>query len=420
MRAGTVGFIVAMLLLTPHVGAQSSSSKDGSSKEGTPKKIDKVDGKTLDDWIKMLKSTDPSRRTQAIIAISQFDEDASKAVPTLIDMIRNDEDVSPRAKAVHIMRFIEVTQKDTPDVIRALYGRLVINPSTGQRVESQAVIRYEALMALQRFTSKARAAIPALISATKDRSSWELRQLAVSNLWRVALDDRDKDAAPDSRVVNALLDVVMKQRSYQVQMEALRGLAYVGKPGDTTTEARLVKDLNLIVRGPSAGVERTVAIKTKMIWALAGLARMGEHAGTVKSPLTILASYLDSKDLELKRQAAAALSALGPAAKPKLKELMKLLDDPEPLAVIGAAEAILATGDKSSALIDRLLKMVDDKEPRNVVTAVGALVALKQNTREVHKVLEGVLVKKDVKSNIKAIVEDAIKRLKKVDEPKKP
>lgn len=421
MRASTVGFIVAMLLLTAQAGAQTPSTKDGSSKEPTPKKVDKVDGRTLDEWIKLLKSEDPSRRTQAIIAITQFEEDAARAVPILITIIRSDTDVSPRVKAVHVMRFIEINDKDVPEVIRALYGRLVLNPSTGQRVESQVVIRFEALMALRRFTSRGRPAITALISATRDQSSWELRQVAVSNLWRVAIEDPEKDAAgPDPRIVNALLDVVTKQRSYQVQMEALRGLAYLGKPADNATQERLIKDLNLIVRGPSAGVERSVSIRTKMIWALAALSRMGENPGTVKAPLNILASYLNSKDLELKRQAAAAMSALGPAAKPKLKELMKLLDDPEPLAVIAGAEAILATGDKSTAMIDRLLKLVDDKEPRNIVTAVGALVVLKQNTKDVHKALENVLARKDVKSNVKMIVEDAIKQLKKADAPKKP
>jgi HEAT repeat protein len=408
MRTAVVFVILGLLGFTPSLPAQSPSEKDKSP--ATPKKIDKIDGKTLAEWREILRtSPDASRRTTAILAICQFGEDSALAIGDLITAMDKDPDVSPRVKAVYAMRVIEVPDgKDVDRVVRALSRRL--NRAEGG--ESQVVVRHEALVTLMRFIPESGPAVPALKRTAFDPGSWELRQKAVGLLWRIVLENR-KTEGLDAEVINTLLDVVRaKNSTYEVKMEALEGLTYVGKPADTKTQARMVSELVGYAKGPSPGFE-SVSARTMQIWALAALANLGENPGTVKSPQAILAGFLKNKNLDLRRHAAAALGALGKVASPQLPALLAMLDDEEPLAVAGACQAILTIGDTGDRVIDKLVGLLKSPKPQVVTTSLNALMAMKKNTTKVMEALQEQLDRKDLDKGLQAYMEAVKKELAK-------
>src|SRR5262245_8804363 len=201
--------VSAALILGLLVGfsvAQSPSSSSSGSKTPWP---DKIGGKGLEEWKKQLSSEDASKRDEAIVAIVQFGEAASICVPAIVARLK-DTDVSPRASALVALRTMSVDDKDVEAVVVAVAGKLhSVNPQIPTR-DTQSVIRYEATLTLSRFVPVASSAVPALIGATMDTSSWKIRHNAVSLLWRISVATNKDGTSPDPRVINALLAAIEK------------------------------------------------------------------------------------------------------------------------------------------------------------------------------------------------------------------
>ena len=128
-----------------------------------------------------------ARRPFALVA---FGPVATVAVPAIVDRCL-DTDSSPRVKAVIALSLLDIQDKDRPKVIEALNKRLEDN-------DPQSVVRDHAAVALSRFGEEAKAAIPGLVKATADPSSFEIRRAAISALRRIA---RDPKAGPDPRAI---------------------------------------------------------------------------------------------------------------------------------------------------------------------------------------------------------------------------
>jgi HEAT repeat protein len=399
--------------------AKDSKDTKDSPGEKTPAKPiapTEVNGKTLKEWRDLLKnSTDPSRRSSAILAIVQFGEPASAAVLELINVMDKDPDVSPRAKAVTALRVIDVEGGQVERVVQALARRI----RTGEGGESQVVVRFEALVTLRRFTADGAPAIPALKKACFDSGSWEVRQQAVANLWQISAMQGAKSEGADSEVIKTLMSVVMSKSPYEVKIEALNGLAYLGKPADQVTQQQLIKNLLLIVGGPSIGRD-TPETKTQQLWALAALSNMGESfPGMTGTPQGRLAGFLKSKELDVRRQAAAALGTLGKRAAKQLPALVTMLDDEEPLAVASACQAILAIGEKSDAVTSKLIGLLESKRQQNIFTAANTIVAMREKSKRVLDTLDKIIEDKKTDKGVAFYLSTAKKELEKPD-PKKP
>jgi HEAT repeat protein len=398
---------------------KDAPGKDAPGKTPPAKPIapSEVNGKTLREWREVLKSSDASRRSTAILSIMQFGEAASVTVPDLIQVLDKDPDVSPRTKAVTALRVIDVEGADVNRVVQALARRI----RTGEGGESQVVVRYEALVTLRRFTADGSPAIPNLIRACNDPGSWEVQQLAVANLWQISAAQSAKSEAADSKVVEALMNVVMRKGStYEVKIEALNGLAYLGKPSDQALQQRLTQNLLLLVGGPSIGRD-TPLTKTQQLWALAALSNLGEtFPGMAGTPQTRLAKYLKSEELDVRRQAAAALGTLGKrVSKQGLEALIKMLDDEEPLAVASACQAILAIGEKNDAVISKLVGLLESKRKENIITAANAIVAMREKSKRVLDVMDKLIDSKETDKAVSLYLSMVKKELEKPD-PKKP
>lgn len=390
------GTLLASLLLVGGLPGQGPDKQGSEKDRQSDYSPTSYGGKTLPQWIKELDSEDASLRSQAVAALPNFGDRAADAVPALLGRLQ-DRDVSPRARAVMVLREITIAEKDVPRVVVALARR--ISPQN----ESQACVRYEAIVTLRRFMGDAMPAVPALISATIDKSSWELRYISVQLLWRVGLEN-NKEGGPDPRITEALLNLLRWDKSYQVRVEVLMGLGALGRPANPTLRARVISELNLCARHKN---------KPLALWAYAGLVAM-EDGPAARASLEALARFLKSDSLEVRVQAVQAIGALRDRARTKLPALLAMLQDKEPVAVQAACTALGSLGDKSDSVLDALLGLTSNKDPLSAAAAITALVNLKANTTRVVTTLDKMREKKDLDLRLRGLIEEALKELKKV------
>src|SRR5262245_11612261 len=173
--------ILALALPAHSLSAEKAKTEptqsSSSSKYEWP---DTVAGKTLEQWIKELKHTDPSVRENAVRTLPMFGPRAKKAIPDIIHMTATDYDVSLRVNGCIALMNMDIDKKEELAAFQTLMKQLTDN--------TQAVVRLHAAMAIGRFEEGAKVAIPTLIAATRDRGSWEIRKAAIGSLSRVSKD----------------------------------------------------------------------------------------------------------------------------------------------------------------------------------------------------------------------------------------
>ncbi len=303
--------LLALTLSGPPLPAQSEKSDSTKPSDRWP---DRIAGKTLQDFIRELGDRDASVRENAVRTVAMFGPESRQAVPAIINMLNYDTDVSLRVNAALMLTQVTVRDSDEPAAVRALMKRMTD--------DSQSVARYHAAAALGHFEEGAREAIPSLITASKDRGSWEIRRAALASLTRVGADTKN---GPDRRVTQAFLDALGSATSRaddtaKVRLEAVVGLAATGIPSNQAMRAAVVQSLT---NRTNTKVERD---RTLAVWAYVGLMAVDQPS---EAYLAGIARLLKSGDVPTKTHAARALGVLGQEAKAKVPELIDALRDKE-------------------------------------------------------------------------------------------
>src|SRR5262245_4344320 len=108
-----IRFMSAMLVVTIVVlglGRQPLLAADD--------KDDKVDGKTVDEWLKVFKSsTDVKERVQAAEKLGAFKEKGAKAIPALSDALKNEK---PQVSYYAADALVRIGNKAAPALVEAL------------------------------------------------------------------------------------------------------------------------------------------------------------------------------------------------------------------------------------------------------------------------------------------------------------
>jgi hypothetical protein len=393
---GTSRIILALCLLGLP-GLAAAQPPRSTNPPNQPTGPMQVNGKTLAEWKLLLTHDDPSKRTQAIFAVVQFGEASSEVVPLLLSRTK-DRDASPRLRAVTALRYVAVNDKDVHKVVMEM-ARL-LDP----RNERETAVRYEAAWTLERFYLDAEPALPALIQGTRDPGAFEVRLRCVQMLWRVA--SRSK-GGPDDQAVLALVERLgANETTHFVKLEAVVGLAGIGKPASTAAQLQV-----------NAALERATRSTNKVyaIWAYAGLVSMNEKVADTS--LLAISKFLKNSDLEVRAQAAQALGALRGRAKSRIPNLIAMLDDKEAIAVHGACMALAQIGEHDNRVLDALIHLLDHKDPNRVASACMALVELGQGNSRVKEAIEKQLERKDKDSDqLRLFIRAALEHLEK---PKK-
>lgn len=382
---------VLFVLVAPAAGQpvdKGSPTKGSSTKESppppkTPAPPSKIDGKTLAEWIEQLRTGDPSRRTQAILAICQFGDASAEAVPALLERL-GDADTSPRIKAVVALRFVAVHDADVPKVVKALANRLWRPDPKGLGrttheglLEGQIGVRHEVALSLQRFWKDTEPVISELANGSKDPGSWEVRYSCLQLLWRIP--HSTKESGPDDRVVRAVL-ARLHDSTHLVRLEAVMGLCAMGRPVSPMLRDEVVKALQAIFLKERRSTRDFIYV----LWAYVGLVGLEDKLAD-DSLKVITNTFLRSPTLEVRVEATRALAFLGKHAKSRVPSLIAVLEKKgeETPVIQGACFALGQIGDKSDKVIDALLKLAEHKDVGCVGAALSTLTQLAEKDPKV-------------------------------------
>jgi HEAT repeat protein len=327
------GFFV--LAFTLSVYGQGSGTKE------SPKEIL---GKTIKEWLVDLKSGDPSAKVKALQAIPYFGEAARKEAGNAVVDAIPDPDASVRANALLALMAIGLPEKDIPHCVEVVKGKLIN--------DTQGIIRLHCASVLGQIGTGAKLAIPELIRATMDSSSFEIRKTAVTALGYVgAGSGKDPSDARATRALVAVFYGPTMDKSADVRLEAVMAVALMAKPGPAADRAHALQALQY-----TATHSKDKSIE---IWARVGIMA---HEEVSEKELAQIAKYLSDKDLAVRMQAIRALGTIGPKAKSHVEKLIEMLDDKELSLAYLAAVALGQMGDAAKKAVPAIEELSKKKD----------------------------------------------------------
>jgi HEAT repeat protein len=374
--------------------SQSSSTSD----ETAPPIPREVGGKTYEDWMKDLSHADPSIRANAISMIPFFREKAMGAIPLIVERM-HDKDASPRVKAVLAIKIMGIRETDRTRVVKALGERI--------STDTQAIVRYEAAIALRRFGPDGQEVTADLVKGIGDASTWELRSACIHALIVAGVDPKK---GPDTRVIDALLlrTNTFYETTFKVRLEAIIALGALGRPQNPEKLRQVLATLKSPANYNSQN-------KTIRIWSHVSLMALEEKVNA--KYLQTVADYLKDREADVRAQAVMALGALEDKAHEHVGDICRMLQYEKEPAVRGTTcEALGRMGDRSPRVLRALIRQTewDDTENVSVVlSACGALAQLRVPDADVMEALNKVLDHKSLDLRAKNIVRDAIKDIQK-------
>jgi HEAT repeat protein len=336
--------------------------------------ITEIGGKKLAQWIAEIRHpTDAAIRDYAIRTVPLFGKSARKAVKALINELR-DPDASLRVNAAISLGLIGMDEGDLAEGVSAL-GRVVTT-------DPQINVRYQAALTLGKLGADAKAASPKLRVALVDPYNWELRQAAALALagtgWEL------KETQPNSpqqaiwvaepKTVAALVSAAKTDKCAKVRLQALTSLLYLGMPVDPKDLQNEKTALHLVLKDPDPTVG---------IWARVALMRIDKVSELY---LKDISQLLKHADVSVRTNAAQALAAIGPSSRSRVQDLLRALNDKEPLVLIAVIAALVQIGEDSEEVRGALQRLIDGtKDEGQKVFVTKALEQLKLKAEELRK-----------------------------------
>ena len=335
--------------------AAGSASAEPSSSPRKPTPPTTVAGKTLDSWIKDLERSDPGQRETAIRAIPYFQENATKAVPTLLEVLSNSRDIPCRVQACLSLSYI-APHMDAAHAAKTV--KLLIDKADA---DTQAIVRLHAVIALGAFGDQAVSATTVLGRRVHDPISWELRQAALFSLASVARGPKrvgpEKEAImPVVRLLNPPLGT-NPERSSLVRLAAVQTLRYLGVPRDMDAYHAAVEALEKATHDHDLSVA---------IWAHVTMITFDKSGSEVR--LNTVTGRLTDKDIPAKLTAAEALGAAlkslddDTVVKVRVKDIINLLDDKEPIVQAAAIDVLAGLRGRAGDAVPRLKEIMEKKD----------------------------------------------------------
>jgi HEAT repeat protein len=354
MRFCNLSLVVALALGSAVAYAQVQHAEDKTPE--MKKSAQTLDGKTMYEWMKVLKETkDPGVKVRATHALQAYGKEAREVARAIIETLKN-KDASVRVNAAIAVGFIGLDAKDLKDGIDGLIYLLTY--------DNQGIVRYQAARALGRLGPDSAPAIPALVSNANNRTASEIRG-AVAYALGSAGWDREK--GPDPRAIHALLSV-LNDESHDVRMEALFSLIVLGPPAQATDKAQERRALEMLTHDKSKDG------KVVEIWARVGIMRLDKVSPHHLAPI---AKFLRDPDMRVRMNAARAFAIMGKDAKAHVRDLGYALEDKEPDVVIWVCIALGEMRDAGQEALPKLESLNEHQDPRVKQAAAEAIGKIK-------------------------------------------
>jgi HEAT repeat protein len=301
-----------------------------------------------------LKDSETYVRQRAAFALGQIGPGAASALPALADVLRNDKQELVRVTAAYAMGRIGLQAKFVPDLLEACKGVAGENARAALRQIGPG--------------PDGKAAVPALIKALEDEKWW-VRAIAAECLGRVG---------PEAgAAVPALLKLFNDER-LQVRCDAAEAVGRIrggAKPAAAIAALRelLLREDHTGLHSASAlaelGEPGVVALTHALESGKPGARKYAvialQEVGPVgKAAVRALIKALQHEDVRIRSPAAYSLGRIGPAAKAAVAALTETLRDPDGHVRINAADALRRI-DNSSAGVAALIDVCKDASDSN-------------------------------------------------------
>jgi HEAT repeat protein len=342
-------------------------------------------GKKATEWREILAGDkEPKRRRVALIALEQFGPKARLVVPAVSESLRKDESEDVRAAAAQMLgRFLPQALSEKVD-IRAGVEAL----TEAVRVDKSDKVREAAAAALGRVGAEARAAVPTLAAALKDKHAGTTVAAAES---LASIGEAAQAAAP--ALVETLKD---KKADRFARAFAAIALARIGGPEIGQAVPALTETL-ADAKAPTAVRETSARL----------LGQLGNEAGAA---VPTLALALTDKAVEIRRAAAGALAQLGPLAKDALAALEKAIqNDKDKNVRCSAIYAVGGLGKEAARSVPLLIGCVRQNIIEVRLAAIRALGNIGPAAEGAVKTLEN--AKRESQTEIRDAATDALNKI---------
>jgi hypothetical protein len=312
---------------------------------------DKIDGKTLPEWIKEIKDTDPAVAELAMQAVQLYGPDvaAKEAGPALVDAL-SFTDAALKVNACIALANLGVDESIKPRALSVL--RLRLN-------DQQSIVRLHAVVVAGRMGADARLLMSDLIPRVTDPGSYEIRRAAAYAVGQAGqateMQEIDMNAA---RALYGTFSGPNPDHSADVRLIAVWAFGSMGIPRDDPSRQAIIRAL--------AYAAKTDKNKAVVIWAHIGLMA---HKEPIKEHLAAIVEFLKDKDFNVHYQALRAIGAMKEKARASIPDLVKGLQDKEPVLQAMAAWALGEMGKDASDAIIPIEKLRDEKDTGEGVKA---------------------------------------------------
>ncbi|MBI2803823.1 MAG: HEAT repeat domain-containing protein [Planctomycetes bacterium] len=253
MRYWLLTTALALVLVNSAATQGTKTTDTGKDPKTTapkePKEPKEVLGKSFEKWRADLKSTDPTKRENAMKAITGFGPNKSKLVlpDILADLLRHKTQKVDLSVRVNGMMAISTilgglqSLKKEPDP-KHLKSALAVYRMALK--DDQVIMRVRALQGLLYLGPIAREAIDDVLDLVHDPVTWEVRKEAIPVLMVLA----QKEKAPVHPKAIPALRKVLEDNSHQVKYAAVVAIATLGQDTVLADLRKLVTDPSLQVR----------------------------------------------------------------------------------------------------------------------------------------------------------------------------
>jgi HEAT repeat protein len=368
--------VALALLLAAAVDAQDKkdSDKKESDKKEKPPEIKwptDINGKDIKAVMKDLEDPDPVIREFAARTLPMFGPPAQEPNVSKLLLKRIGSVGAPEPDpGVRIAVFNTIGQiqfkdeRDNKEALRLL--AIYIDRPEGL---SASLYRLHAVQAVALFGPKGEGAITALTGNALKDMSYETRRTIANALGRVGFSET---TGPNMKALTALANVLAKDPSATVRMEAMQSLMLLGpswaevrKPEDKhppKINEKQAAEIAKYVKGRVGDTKTAPAEKDKQveIWARLVLMRFDPKEVNEEN-LDALAKYLTGAEPAVKVQALNAIGIVGELAAKKLNEVVRVLEENNaPLnQTVACVQVLMAMGAGAKPALPNLQKMLD-------------------------------------------------------------
>ncbi|MBA4066706.1 MAG: hypothetical protein C0501_23970 [Isosphaera sp.] len=337
-----------------------------------------IAGKSSGEWMKMLTDPDPAVRESALKVLPGFGPGIKKELgKTLLTRMRFPGEGGEKDPGVRITLFNTVAaigfedKRDEADAVIIL-GRTVDAGATG------GLSRQHAVVTLGMIGSKAGGAVTYLTGQALGDTSYETRRCIARTLGQVGSDEK---SGPSLKALSALSGVLARDVSVAVRMEALQSIVVLGPPWRNVLPPGGKGTPDLDYKGAGEVAEnmrdrlglgkKKVPVETDAqveIWCRVVLMRFDPKELNDDNLKAISKHLVPTAPAGPKVQALQALGLFGEGSGPRLDDVIKVLDDNDPLVLTTALGTLGGMGVKAAGAIPelektekKLAKMRDDK-----------------------------------------------------------